>query len=306
MGYRLFSFRFCAARCIVSTRFREFNPHSSTDLVTLALFVLCGLGIAAISHRQGVARREAEAATLEARDRERELRESEDRYRKLIRDANEGMMSVDINDNIGYLNPSLAELLGYDESELVGQPVYTMFFPDDHALARARRVDRKRGIAEQYETRLQRKDGSEVWAVCNVSIIQEDGVYQGTFTMFTDITYRKEAEADLAAAYKREVMLNRIAEAIRQSLDIDDVQRIAVEALGTTLGADRCASITVDTDREKRCGCVHEWRRPDMPKILGEYRTSIFHESLADAFPGGKSLVIDDIEATDISDRTRV
>ena len=92
---------------------RKFDVHSSSDLITLALFVLCGLGISAISQRQGVARREAEQSSSDARERERQLRKSEDRYRKLINDANEGMMNVDAKETITSATPSVAEMMGF-------------------------------------------------------------------------------------------------------------------------------------------------------------------------------------------------
>jgi len=282
------------ATCIRISGAPSFSIHSVSDLMTLSLFTISCMGIAAISHQQGKARRLAEDASTDVRLRQQDLAKSEERYKRLLQDANEGMIRIDQKETIAFANPSICALLGYESEELVGQSTYILIFPEDVPALKIRRDARRTGVPEQYEARLRRKDGEEVWAVANVTVIQEDGLYHGTFTMFTDITYRKQAEFELAEAYKREVMLNRISEAIRQSMDIDDVQQIAVKSLGEALGVDRCVSIVADNEREVLT-FVHEWKRSNLPSLIGEYRTSIFKANLAQVFPHGKTLVINDI-----------
>ena len=123
-----------------------------------------------------------------------DLTDSEARYRRLLDTANEGIIEVSSQDRITYLNARMAAMLGYGPDALLDRTVYELVFPEEAASTRARRAQRREGIAEQYELRMRRKDGTEIWTVANVSIVRENGLYTGTFSMITDITERKRAE----------------------------------------------------------------------------------------------------------------
>lgn len=58
------------------------------------------------------------AIALDRKCKEEELLESEERFRRIVATANEGIVSLDANWCITYANPYLAEMLGYREPEL--------------------------------------------------------------------------------------------------------------------------------------------------------------------------------------------
>jgi PAS domain S-box-containing protein len=120
-----------------------------------------------------------------------------DRYQCMLDTSLEGIVLIDADDRVTYANLQMAELLGYDPSELVEQSLYVLLFGEDHEVARRRRDERRLGKGEHYEIRLRHKDGSERWCVMSVSAVYEDGAYAGTFSMLTDITQRKRAEDGL-------------------------------------------------------------------------------------------------------------
>lgn len=51
------------------------------------------------------------------------LLESEDKYRKIVETANEGICSVDLTGTINFVNPRMAEMLGYNVEEMDGSHI---------------------------------------------------------------------------------------------------------------------------------------------------------------------------------------
>jgi two-component system sensor histidine kinase AtoS len=62
---------------------------------------------------------------------------------------------------------------------------------------------RRRGIAEEYETRLIRKDGARIYTnVATSPIMDEGGRFKGGLVLLSDITERKRLEAELSKAQR--------------------------------------------------------------------------------------------------------
>lgn len=126
------------------------------------------------------------------------LRESEEKYRRFIATANEGIIIADGDFIITYVNDSLAQMLGYEPADLIGIPVSRLIAADELVEFPAKMDERRQGIRSQRECRHRRKDGSLVWLLTSSSPIMDDeGIFHGCFAMFTDLTYRKEAEEAL-------------------------------------------------------------------------------------------------------------
>lgn len=136
---------------------------------------------------------------------ENALRASEIHYRRLIETASEGIWMIDDTGHTVYVNQRMAEMLGYTEAELIGQSSFDPILPEDLTLAQEKFVQRQQKIAEQFEFRLRRKDGSVIWTQISTSIITDDAdTFLGVLGMFTDITERKQAEVERAELLKRE------------------------------------------------------------------------------------------------------
>lgn len=225
-----------------------------------------------------------------------ELSRGEERYRQLLETSLQGVLFIDTQENMTYINPAIARLLGYERDELQDRPLLDIFFEADHAAARARRELRRRGVSEQYEVRLRRRDGSPCWVLAAISVVHsETGEYAGTFAMATDVTERRQAEEALAAAYRRESLINEIGNAIRGSaLDGDAIRRTVVAALGRALQADRCYYVTYEQGLDRnRLG--PDWYREDLSSIAGDYRTSDFAINREVGYLGGHTQVVDDL-----------
>jgi two-component system cell cycle sensor histidine kinase/response regulator CckA len=149
------------------------------------------------------------------------LRASEERYRRIVETANEGIATTDTEGTLTFVNGRLSEMLGYAAGELLGKR--SSHLERDAARANtAARVERSRqGSSEEIELALMRKDGSEVWTLLKTSPIRDtDGTYLGTLAMITDRTLHKQAEEArrlaLEAMRTSEAEFRLLAEAMPQ------------------------------------------------------------------------------------------
>jgi PAS domain S-box-containing protein len=160
-----------------------------------------------------------QAVTQRAQENERLRRFNEN----LIRSVETGILLESTDDSIQYANPRLCEMVGYSESELIGQPTEIMLSPQMSALVDRKAARRHLGEKGRYEASLLRKDGHEVPVLVSATPLFEDGVFSGTLTAFSDITQRKRIERTLLA-------LNAAAAAVRQATEPSQVyQTIAQE-----------------------------------------------------------------------------
>ncbi|MGE4551714.1 MAG: ATP-binding protein, partial [Desulfovibrionaceae bacterium] len=109
-----------------------------------------------------------------------------------------------------FVNSTLADMIGYDQAEMVGRPVEDFAFPEDLETLRERLVHRHAGRSERYEHRFRRKDGGEVWTIVSATpLLDAAGRFTGSFGMFTDITERRAAERAMAEAKELAEAANR-------------------------------------------------------------------------------------------------
>ena len=140
-------------------------------------------------------------ATLTARQMTQQLRDSSERYRRIVETADEGIWLVDALGLTTFVNPKLQQMLGYPEADMLGRRWAD--FMDD-----AGRVDFEGVMHDplpQYrvrhlDLRFRRRDGGELWASLSTSPIFDDesGQYAGALAMLTDVSEHKRSELNRA------------------------------------------------------------------------------------------------------------
>lgn len=132
------------------------------------------------------------------------LRESEQRFRKIVETAQEGIWTIDAEARTTYVNQRMEQMLGYGPGEMDGRPIYDFMDAELRPLAEARMEDRRRGVRYVHEFPLRRKDGAQVWMLLSASpLTDESGAMTGTLGMFADITGLKAAQAAARDAERR-------------------------------------------------------------------------------------------------------
>ena len=127
---------------------------------------------------------------------ERALFESESRYQVIVETALEGVWTVDTQGKTTFVNQAMADMLGYERHEMLGQLFYD--FMDEAAKAEAaEKMDRRRdGQSERHNFRLQHKRGHEIWTLMStVPLTDVGGDFIGAVSMVSDeTTSRKDAD----------------------------------------------------------------------------------------------------------------
>jgi PAS domain S-box-containing protein len=144
-------------------------------------------------------RREKEVAAERA-EREAALRASEERYRRIVETAVEGIWLVDAEGRTTFANRALSDMLEYAPAELKGKPIFD-FMNEESADAAQRFLGRRRRYSELREFGFRAKSGRELWALLSMSPIEtERGGYQGAVVMVSDVSDRRKLQAQLLLA----------------------------------------------------------------------------------------------------------
>ena len=123
----------------------------------------------------------------------REAKDSEQRYRRLIEAANEGIMILE-GGRIRMVNPRLCALMGYEERDLLDRPFLDLVHPDDRAAVMQRHRERLDGSADgltYFGRGLTRKHGERWFRVSGV-LIDWHG-RPASLNFLSDVTEQREA-----------------------------------------------------------------------------------------------------------------
>ena len=126
------------------------------------------------------------------------LSASEERYRRIVETAFEGVWIIDSNSKTTFVNRRLTDMLGYASEEMLGKPVIDFMDADAQAAFVANSNRRQQAHQPEHEFRFRRKDGSELWVLLEASPDQDAaGNYLGSLAMVTDVTERRRAKKAL-------------------------------------------------------------------------------------------------------------
>ena len=186
-----------------------------------------------------------ERALREADDRDarrwaqRELEESEERFRFAMHFSSVGMALVAPDGRWLGINPALCDIVGYSENELLATDVQSVTHPDDRDADRdqvRQMLDRE---IETYQTnkRYVRKDGRVVWTQLSGSLVWlQSGEPHYFICQIQDITDRVNAERALRASEER---FRSIAEATQEwiwEIDAEGLYTFCSPAVEAILG----------------------------------------------------------------------
>lgn len=137
---------------------------------------------------------------LDISDRKRmeeSLRESEERYRDLLENANDLIQSVNQNGSFLYVNRAWKETMGYTDEEIAGLKVFDIIAPEslNHCLTLFQRIMGGEPI-QRIEAQFVAKDGRVIILEGSVNCNFVDGKAVATRSIFRDITERKQAERE--------------------------------------------------------------------------------------------------------------
>ncbi|MEI7433234.1 MAG: PAS domain S-box protein [Methanomicrobiales archaeon] len=151
--------------------------------------------------------------TRDTTDRKRveeALRESEEKYRTLVEQANEAII-ITQNGAFVFANRRMSEILDVPPGYLEGKPFIDYIWPGDREMVAENHRKRISGetIPDIYDFRIIGTGGSLIWISLSAAVIHWKGK-PATLNMVTDITLRKRAEEALLLTNRKLSILSGI------------------------------------------------------------------------------------------------
>jgi PAS domain S-box-containing protein len=145
------------------------------------------------------------SAITERKRAEETLRESEEKFRSVFRDAGVGMVIVSLEGRFLAANETFCDYLGYTEKELLEKNIQSLTFADDWpSFSQKLNQAVTEGGAHKFEKRCLHKTGRIIWTESTASLIRSrDGSPQYFVAGVLDLTKRKEAEEALSTVNRR-------------------------------------------------------------------------------------------------------
>jgi two-component system cell cycle sensor histidine kinase/response regulator CckA len=137
---------------------------------------------------------------------EETLRESEERYRTILENIEDGYYEVDLPGNLTFFNDSLCRMLGYSKDEMIGMSnkQYTNEESRKKLFQAFNEVYRTGEPTKGFDWEVIRKDGRKLFGEVSISLIKDsEGRPCGFRGIARDITERKQAEAALRTEKQR-------------------------------------------------------------------------------------------------------
>ncbi len=137
---------------------------------------------------------------------EEALRESEERYRTILENIEDGYYETDLPGNLTFFNDSLCRMLGYSKDEMIGMgnKQYTDEENRKKLFAAFNEVYRTGKPAKGFDWQVFTKDGRKLFGEVSVSLIKDSkGQPTGFRGIARDITERKQAEEALRTEKQR-------------------------------------------------------------------------------------------------------
>jgi diguanylate cyclase (GGDEF)-like protein/PAS domain S-box-containing protein len=120
------------------------------------------------------------------------LERSEERFRRIVHCADEGIWEVDALGYTTFVNPKMAALLGYPIEDMLEQPLARFMDEEGKAILERTIARRQQGVVERNELKFIRKSGADMWAsVATNPIFDATGRYLGALALVSDITQQR-------------------------------------------------------------------------------------------------------------------
>ena len=160
----------------------------------------------------------------EVRRAQEELRASKEQYQLLADNSLDIIALHDVDGRFLYVSPSVRQVLGYEEEELIGRDMLEFVHPDDAATFRDAAQAGAWSGEQRYgsELRLRHRDGSFVWVDMRTNPIVDpaSGRVVRLQTITRDISVRKRTEAALR---EREDQYRTLITTMQQGLALHEV-----------------------------------------------------------------------------------
>lgn len=184
------------------------------------------------------------------------MRDNDNRYRKILENSYDLILEVDSTGKILYVTPHCRDIVGFDQSEIVGKSAFEFVHPDDISYVKSVFYKAVNSMStDKAVYRSINKSGSYQWFECTGNpYVTEDGDIRGVI-ISRDITDRRATEYELTA-------LNNVMETVHKFLDLQEVYDVALDTIIQMENIDMAIVYLVDQHNENAILQAHR-KLPD-------------------------------------------
>jgi diguanylate cyclase (GGDEF)-like protein/PAS domain S-box-containing protein len=221
-------------------------------------------------------------------DAERQLAESEERFRSLVTASSDSVLMISSDGEVIYASPRAETLLAAAGSSI--DDLASAVHPDDlEGIRRAFAAARESDVGSQYEATLRVPAGDGRWRWKEAWVVNQLGVrgVDALVVYARDVTSRLEAEVRLRSRVEADEMVARIAARFVEvgADEVEGAVEVALAELGGFCQADRAWIFRLHPEHG-RIDYTHEWCAPGIPPAIDE-----LHDLAVEDMPGFASWV---------------
>ncbi|MBU2645285.1 PAS domain S-box protein, partial [bacterium] len=125
------------------------------------------------------------------------LVKSEEKYRMLVTQMNEGVAILDPDLRLTFVNPNLMRITGYTEDEVLDRSGLSFLDPESHGIIRQAILSGDSSGTRSMEIELLRKNGGQIPMLASAVRILTDNRLEGFIVILSDISSLKTVEKNL-------------------------------------------------------------------------------------------------------------
>jgi PAS domain S-box-containing protein len=151
------------------------------------------------------------------------LKRSEEQYRMIFQNMALGILQVDANEKIIFVNRAMETITGYASAEMIGKTAPELFLPKPEQKAQLNEIlkKRKKGEANVYELTMTNKNGEDILIVVSgVPQFNEEGKFMGSTGINWDVTEIRRIQQSL-----QEERINKEKEVFEATMQAEEEQR---------------------------------------------------------------------------------
>jgi len=162
------------------------------------------------------------------------LAESEQRFRRLVETMNEGLLILDSEGRLTYVNQHLEEISGFTAEELVGRKIQEFLSPEASRYVYRRITGQDKNARRSFEITWKRKSGERKYSIISPQVLPgAKGDTGGSFAIITDITAKKKAENEVRRREKelqeKNAQLEEMNTALRTLVKLREHDKLEIE-----------------------------------------------------------------------------
>lgn len=196
---------------------------------------------------------------------EKKLKDSEEKHRKLIEEANEAIVVVNIKGYIEFANKVFHKLSGYKKSELSELHLSKFVYTDDldEVIRRFNLRISGKAVSDSLEFRVMTRSGDIKHISLSSSTVFKDGKIVGVQALVRDITENVELQNKVKKQLEYEKLIADISYKSLRARNVDSFMEKTLKNVGEKINVDRVFIFHLDKPNDELL-ITYEWSRPNV------------------------------------------